>query len=193
MIPRNRRRPIAATSRPTSRSSWVSSTCLPSPGAQADPGADRAANAREVPHGANLLLDMVHMRLRQWSSAAVGPDDWPGVFTSSRSNPSGYFPRPSRAAKWASSRAPHRRRLSIGRDLAAAVTRFNRRSAENSRPPEARTGEPRDRTIQSLLRPRERMRHGLASTRRPALFSRSSVHPGNAAGTPSHPARSRTV
>jgi hypothetical protein len=72
-----------------------------------------------------MLLDMVHMRLRQWSSAAVGPDDWPGVFTGSIEPI--WLLSEAEPAPWASSRAPHRRRLSIGRDLAAAVTRFNRR------------------------------------------------------------------
>jgi hypothetical protein len=71
------------------------------------------------------LLDMVHLRLRQWSGAALGPEDWPGVFAASIEP----IWRLSEAdpPQWAATRAASRRRQAIARDLVAAVTRFNRR------------------------------------------------------------------
>jgi hypothetical protein len=70
-------------------------------------------------------LDMVRMRLRQWSRVAAGPDDWAGVFaapieplwTLGEAEP----------PQWADARAPQHRRLAAARDLVAAVERFNRR------------------------------------------------------------------
>ncbi len=71
------------------------------------------------------LLDMVHLRLRQWSGAANGPDDFAGVFTASIEP---LWPLSQAGPpQWAGSRAPIRRRQAIAGDLVAAVARFNRR------------------------------------------------------------------
>lgn len=75
------------------------------------------------------MLEMVHVRLRQWSRAAVGPDDWSdafrapivGLWTQSQAEP----------PRWASAPAPARRRRAIARDLAASVERFNERWSEH--------------------------------------------------------------
>jgi len=71
------------------------------------------------------LLDMVHLRLRQWSGAAIGPNDWSGVFTGSI-EPVGSLSE-AELPQWAPSAAPLSRRQAIARDLVAAVSRFNRR------------------------------------------------------------------
>jgi hypothetical protein len=71
------------------------------------------------------MLDMVHIRLRQWSRAAVGPDDWSDAFrasidvlwTQSQAEP----------PQWAASPAPARQRRTIARDLVASIERFNDR------------------------------------------------------------------
>ncbi|MDR3618953.1 MAG: hypothetical protein P4L85_06345 [Paludisphaera borealis] len=71
------------------------------------------------------MLDMVHVRLRQWSRAAVGPDDGNDAFrasidvlwTLSQAEP----------PQWAASPAPTRQRRTIARDLVASVERFNDR------------------------------------------------------------------
>ena len=98
------------------------------------------AHARAVPPMRGQLLDMVQLRLRQWSGAAVGPGDWSGVFTGSIEPLwclSGAEP-----PQWAGSPAPIRRRRAIARDLIAAVIRFNRRWLRVSRPFEPRAGKP---------------------------------------------------
>ncbi len=64
------------------------------------------------------MLEMVGVRLRQWSAASTGPDAaiaplWPA---------SGAQP-----PTWADRPAPDRRRRAIARDLVASVERFNRR------------------------------------------------------------------
>jgi hypothetical protein len=71
------------------------------------------------------LLDMVHMRLRQWCGAAAGPDDWPAIFASSIEPL--WALSEAAPAQWAGTAAPLFRRRAIGSDLVAAVTRFNRR------------------------------------------------------------------
>jgi hypothetical protein len=71
------------------------------------------------------LLEMVQLRLRQWSRAAVGNESWRGIFTSTieplwelaEADP----------PRWEFSDAPHKRRQVVARDLVAAVERFNRR------------------------------------------------------------------
>ncbi len=70
------------------------------------------------------LLDMVRLRLRQWSRAVTGPDAWSGVFAhrSSRSGRSR-----GRATRVGEAPAPLRRQRVIAGDLIAAVLRFNRR------------------------------------------------------------------
>jgi hypothetical protein len=73
----------------------------------------------------DALLEMVRLRLRQWASAAEGPDDWRDTFTGPVSalwagagiDPGGWAAHPSSS----------RRRLAIARDLIASVARFNRR------------------------------------------------------------------
>ena len=73
-------------------------------------------------------LNMVRVRLRQWSRVAAGPDNWPAVFaapieplwTLSEAEP----------PQWAPTPAPNLRRLAVARDLIAAVERFNRRWSE---------------------------------------------------------------
>jgi len=71
------------------------------------------------------MLDMVRLRLRQWSRAVTGPADWPAVFIQSIEP---LWPLSSAdAPHWAASAAPVRRQRQIARDLSAAVLRFNRR------------------------------------------------------------------
>lgn len=73
-------------------------------------------------------LDMVQLRLRQWTRVAVGPEDASDVFaapidplwTLCEAEP----------PQWAGSPAPRRRQIAVARDLIAAVERFNRRWAE---------------------------------------------------------------
>jgi hypothetical protein len=77
-------------------------------------------------HTARLqLLDMVQLRLRQWSRAVTGPDSWPTMFTGSIEPlwPLAEAERPT----WAEFPAPFRHQRIIAGDLIAAVRRFNRR------------------------------------------------------------------
>lgn len=70
-------------------------------------------------------LDMVHLRLRQWSGAAIGPEDWQGIFTQSIA---ALWPETgAEAPNWAVEQAPLRRRQAIARSLVASIERFNRR------------------------------------------------------------------
>jgi hypothetical protein len=71
------------------------------------------------------LLDMVQLRLRQWSTAVTGPDAWPSVFT--RSIEPLWPLAGAEPPTWAEFLAPIRRRRIIAGDLIAAVLRFNRR------------------------------------------------------------------
>jgi hypothetical protein len=71
------------------------------------------------------MLDMVHLRLRQWSRAADGPSAWSGVFT--RSIEPLWVVSEAGEPEWADSLAPIRRRRLIAADLTSAVVRFNRR------------------------------------------------------------------
>ena len=71
------------------------------------------------------MLDMVKTRLRQWSSVAVGPDDWMGVFAEPVEPL--YLLTGADPPSWSSQPAPDRRRRAVARDLAASVERFNRR------------------------------------------------------------------
>ena len=80
---------------------------------------DRCRKAR------GQLLDMVQLRLRQWSRAVTGPDAWSRVFTQSIEP---LWPlAEAEPPKWAESPAPIRRQRIIAGDLVAAVLRFNRR------------------------------------------------------------------
>ncbi len=71
------------------------------------------------------LLDMVQMRLRQWSGAVTGPAAWSGIFT--RSIEPLWPLAAAEAPRWAEIPASHRRQQIIAADLVAAVVRFNRR------------------------------------------------------------------
>jgi hypothetical protein len=70
-------------------------------------------------------LNMVRVRLRQWTRVAATPDDWAAVFaapieplwTLSEAEP----------PQWADTPGLRHRRLAVARDLIAAVERFNRR------------------------------------------------------------------
>jgi hypothetical protein len=73
-------------------------------------------------------LDMVCIRLRQWTRVATGPEDWPSVFTATIEllwPLSGAEP-----PEWSTAAAPRARRLAVARDLIASVERFNRRWTE---------------------------------------------------------------
>jgi hypothetical protein len=71
------------------------------------------------------LLEMVRLRLRQWSRVATGLGDWSEVFAGpidslwqlTRSEP----------PAWAEQSAPSRPRRAVARDLIASVQRFNQR------------------------------------------------------------------
>lgn len=71
------------------------------------------------------MLDMVHLRLRQWSRAVDGPTAWSGVFV--RSIEPMWPLSGAEEPAWADSLAPIRRRRLIATDLKSAVLRFNRR------------------------------------------------------------------
>jgi hypothetical protein len=71
------------------------------------------------------LLDMVRLRLRQWSHAATGPEDWSEVFAHSI-QPLWLLVQ-AEDPRWAEVPASIRRRSVIGRDLIASVDRFNHR------------------------------------------------------------------
>jgi hypothetical protein len=71
------------------------------------------------------LLDMVQLRLRQWSRAVTRPGEWSPVFTSSIEP---LWPLAlAEPPRWAESPAPIRRQRIIAGDLITAVLRFNRR------------------------------------------------------------------
>ena len=73
------------------------------------------------------MLDMVRLRLRQWCSVATGPGDHADVFDEPVV-PLWALAHPStEPAAFADRPGPTRRRKAVGRDLAASVTRFNRR------------------------------------------------------------------
>lgn len=74
------------------------------------------------------LLEMVHVRLRQWAAAAVGPDDWTDVL---RAPIDPLWPLTSaEPPRWAAAPASTRRRRAVVRDLIASVERFNARWRE---------------------------------------------------------------
>ncbi len=71
------------------------------------------------------MLDMVRLRLRQWSRAVSGPDRWQDCFAAPIDglwDLAGAEP-----PEWGKDLAPPRRRKAIARDLSASVERFNRR------------------------------------------------------------------
>ena len=71
------------------------------------------------------LLDMVRLRLRQWASAAIGPDDFRDVFHEPVK--SLYQLSGADSPIWAARPALSRARRAIARDLIFSVSRFNRR------------------------------------------------------------------
>ena len=74
------------------------------------------------------MLEMVRLRLRQWAMAADGPRADLLVFDASIA---GLWPLAgAEPPRWAARVASTRRLRSIGRDLVAAVERFNRRWSE---------------------------------------------------------------
>ena len=71
------------------------------------------------------MLDMVHMRLRQWAVLAIGPEDWHGVFLDSLVP---LWPLSSAEPPiWARKAGSSRRRRVAARDLIASIERFNGR------------------------------------------------------------------
>lgn len=74
------------------------------------------------------MLDMVHMRLRQWAKLAISPEDWRDVFRSSIAD---LWPlTDAEPPAWAAIRSSPRRRKAAARDLIASVERFNGRWVE---------------------------------------------------------------
>jgi hypothetical protein len=71
------------------------------------------------------LLEMVRIRLRQWSAAVTGPGAWSAVFSATIEPlwPLSDADEPV----WAAAPAPARRQRAIARDLIAATRRFNGR------------------------------------------------------------------
>jgi hypothetical protein len=76
----------------------------------------------------SAMLEMVRLRLRQWASAATGPDDWRAAFTAPID---ALWPLAAvEAPAWAGYAAPRRRQHAIARDLVASLVRFNHRWAK---------------------------------------------------------------
>lgn len=75
--------------------------------------------------GRLALLDMVHMRLRQWARLAIGPEDWRDAFLAPVAHLWDAASAP--APEWARSSGSRRARRGAARDLAASVGRFNAR------------------------------------------------------------------
>lgn len=71
------------------------------------------------------MLDMVHLRLRQWASVAAGHDDWASTFAEPIENL--WFIAGAEAPQWVEQPATPRRRSAIAKDLTASISRFNRR------------------------------------------------------------------
>jgi len=83
---------------------------------------DRCALQRDA------MLDMVRLRLRQWSSAVTGHDSWSSSFDAPIEPLWGLAG--AEAPAWADRPAPIRRQRTIARDLVASLNRFNRRWTE---------------------------------------------------------------
>jgi hypothetical protein len=71
------------------------------------------------------LLEMVRLRLRQWSRAATGPDDWSDTFARPIDDLWGLTG--AEPPRWARASAPARQRQAVARDLVASLERFNLR------------------------------------------------------------------
>jgi hypothetical protein len=76
-------------------------------------------------HTRGELLEMVQLRLRQWTRVATGPDQWATVF----GGPIGeLWPLShSEPPVWAAQSAPLSHRQAVARDLVASLRRFNHR------------------------------------------------------------------
>ncbi|SIO58726.1 hypothetical protein SAMN05444166_5788 [Singulisphaera sp. GP187] len=73
----------------------------------------------------SAMLDMVRVRLRQWSSAVTGPESSVAVFAAPLDS---LWPLSgAEAPTWARQSAPPRRQRTIALDLIASAVRFNRR------------------------------------------------------------------
>ena len=83
---------------------------------------DRCARRRDA------MLDMVRVRLRQWSAAVTGPDGWSSSFDAPIEPL--WALAGAEPPAWADRPAPIRRRRTIARDLVASLNRFNRRWTE---------------------------------------------------------------
>ena len=70
-------------------------------------------------------LEMVRLRLRQWSRVATGPEDWREVFAGPID--SLWQRAQSQPPVWAVWAAPARQKRTVARDLVASVQRFNLR------------------------------------------------------------------
>jgi hypothetical protein len=71
------------------------------------------------------LLEMVRLRLRQWSRVASGPDDWAAAFAGPIEAVWELTETPPPA--WAGQSAPPRQQLAVASDLVASLQRFNHR------------------------------------------------------------------
>jgi hypothetical protein len=80
---------------------------------------DRCREEREE------LLEMVRLRLRQWSRVACSPGDWKGIFSGPIDSLWCFVQ--AGEPSWASRPSPVRRKRIAARDLIASVSRFNER------------------------------------------------------------------
>ena len=71
------------------------------------------------------MLEMVRLRLRQWSRVADGPHSWSEVFAAPI-QPLWELTH-LELPRWADRQAPPRQRKTVGRDLIASIERFNHR------------------------------------------------------------------
>lgn len=72
------------------------------------------------------MLEMVHLRLRQWAAVASGPDDWSDRFDGPIA-PLWSLSNAPTEPLWADRPGPTRRRRAVARDLIASIARFNHR------------------------------------------------------------------
>jgi hypothetical protein len=71
------------------------------------------------------LLEMVHLRLRQWAAAVTSPDDWSASFTAPIDQ---LWPLTGAARPvWSAEPAPLRGQRALARSLVASLNRFNHR------------------------------------------------------------------
>jgi len=71
------------------------------------------------------MLDMVRVRLKQWTQASDGPDSWPGFFTAPISDL--WTLSQADAPTWSDSCRPNRHRHGLAKELIASIVRFNTR------------------------------------------------------------------